>query len=434
VAKHWSKIDPSKTKTEQEAYKKEIRRRLKDLYNLIYKLLVVEDAFGLENISPPISSLLLLSSGHIKNKNQYKFMTDPQKLTQFQSWLQSQISMGLLEVIGGDPKKPWTAKYVLAAYRKGILRAYADTHKEEFSKSSDFYRGGKEEFLKSAFLQPEIMSKVEMLATRSFEGMKGMTQTISSNLSRILADGMSKGNGPTVIAREIRKQIGSMSKSRASMISRTEVIHAHAEGQLDGFEALKVYGVVPEIELDASGNACDICKTALKNNPYTIQEARGVIPLHPNCFINGDTPILTFQGWVAIKNIGIGMKVFTHKRRFKKVTSLIRVHDQFPEMVEIQVECPPWVLIGQRRIQMTADHPILCGNSTWFKAGEMQKGFLLKFYYLSVMNDLVINNVKKWKVRKPKTLFNFSVEEDESYIAKGFVVHNCRCCWSPAVK
>ena len=38
----------------------------------------------------------------------------------------------------------------------------------------------------------------------------------------------------------------------------------------------------------------------------------------------------------------------------------------------------------------------------------------------------VIRIEKKKKIKKVK-LYNFSVEEDESYIANGFIVHNCRC-------
>lgn len=48
--------------------------------------------------------------------------------------------------------------------------------------------------------------------------------------------------------------------------------------------------------------------------------------------------------------------------------------------------------------------------------------------------DFGIIAVKKWKVLRPKTLYNFSVEEDESYIAKGFVVHNCRSTTIPVLK
>lgn len=47
--------------------------------------------------------------------------------------------------------------------------------------------------------------------------------------------------------------------------------------------------------------------------------------------------------------------------------------------------------------------------------------------------DIKIVKVKKWKSRKPRTLYNFSVEDDESYIAKGFVVHNCRCALLPVL-
>lgn len=39
--------------------------------------------------------------------------------------------------------------------------------------------------------------------------------------------------------------------------------------------------------------------------------------------------------------------------------------------------------------------------------------------------EVEVDNVKHWIPKKPKMLYNFSVSEDESYIAKGFVVHNC---------
>jgi very-short-patch-repair endonuclease/predicted nucleic acid-binding Zn ribbon protein len=36
-----------------------------------------------------------------------------------------------------------------------------------------------------------------------------------------------------------------------------------------------------------------------------------------------------------------------------------------------------------------------------------------------------ITSVSQWTTKKSKMLYNLSVDEDESYIAKGFVVHNC---------
>lgn len=41
--------------------------------------------------------------------------------------------------------------------------------------------------------------------------------------------------------------------------------------------------------------------------------------------------------------------------------------------------------------------------------------------------DCEVVKVEYGVLRRPRMLYNFSVEEDESYIAKGQVVHNCRC-------
>ena len=46
-----------------------------------------------------------------------------------------------------------------------------------------------------------------------------------------------------------------------------------------------------------------------------------------------------------------------------------------------------------------------------------------------------IENIKKWTMKRGKMpLYNLSVEEDESYIAKGIVVHNCRCIALPYIE
>jgi len=47
--------------------------------------------------------------------------------------------------------------------------------------------------------------------------------------------------------------------------------------------------------------------------------------------------------------------------------------------------------------------------------------------------DVKVDVVERWKVRKARTLYNLNVDEDESYIAAGFVVHNCRCTVSPVL-
>jgi len=44
-----------------------------------------------------------------------------------------------------------------------------------------------------------------------------------------------------------------------------------------------------------------------------------------------------------------------------------------------------------------------------------------------------LGRVRRWKLRRTKQVFNLTVEEDESYLAHGWVVHNCRCALLPVV-
>ncbi len=276
MAKRWSKLDPSRTKTERKAFMGEVKRRARKLEKSVTQFLVEEDAFG-----------MVERKSVLQNARQYAFLTSPEKVKQFQRWLQQQIDAGLLQVVGGMKDKPWTAQYVESAWRKGMMRAYTDVRKQDLSKTAQWYAGTKEQWLKSAFLQPEMRSKVELLATRAFEGMKGVTASMSTQMSRILADGLANGRGPKVVAKQMTEAIGSLTRSRALTIARTEIIHAHAEGMLDGFETLgiKEVGIEAEFDVSTAGDplVCTQCNDAAKAGPYTIEELRGMIPLHPNC-------------------------------------------------------------------------------------------------------------------------------------------------------
>ncbi len=286
--KRWLNKDPSRTKTERQRFMREMKKRFGELAKAVRKFLVDEDAFGLE----PKKPFQLVDTTNENNKTwrtfanarQYAFLTNPQKVQQFRRWLQQQVDAGVLEVVGGEAGKPWTAPYIESAWRKGMMRAYTDVRKQDLSKSLDWYNGTKEQWLRSAFLQPTMMSSVEMLATRAFEGMKGVTEQMTTQMSRILSDGLVGGYGPKKIAKQMTDAIGKLTRTRALVITRTEIIHAHAEGQLDGLQALGVSEVTAEVEWSTAGDSlvCERC-VGMEGKTYTIKEARNMIPLHPNC-------------------------------------------------------------------------------------------------------------------------------------------------------
>ena len=267
------KMDPTRTAGLRRMFWNDIRRRLMKLSASIRKFLVEEDAFGL---APRVPFQWNASP------RQYQFESDPRKVAIFQEWLQDQIDAGLLEVEGGIAGKPWTAKYVHSAYRRGIVRGYTDVHKKQLTESPDFFSGSKEQFLRDVFAQPEVLNKVALAYTRAFEKMKGLTGDMKSEMSRILADGLAHGRGPAAIARDMTKNIVGLSRTRARRIARTEVIHAHAEGQLDAFEALDIEHVGAEVEWTTASDPCSDC-LSMSGKIFTIQQARGLIPKHPNC-------------------------------------------------------------------------------------------------------------------------------------------------------
>jgi SPP1 gp7 family putative phage head morphogenesis protein len=218
----------------------------------------------------------------------FVFETDDKKLKRFRRWFQQQVDAGILEAnpMSGEPKgmKPWMHKYVDSAYRKGLVRAYLSTHAPDLAKKMPYSEGSKEEFLRSSFGRPERVSKLQMLYTRTYEDLKGVTATMSTQMSRTLADGMAHGMGPMTIARNMTRTVDGLTRQRARVIARTETIAAHATGQLDGLADLGVKRVEAEVEWSTAGDdgVCPKC-AKLEGKIFTIKEAEGKIPLHPNC-------------------------------------------------------------------------------------------------------------------------------------------------------
>ncbi len=459
-------LDPSRTTLIRRSFRADMMRRFAHIKSKIWNLFVVQDILGekreiIFNIDP----------------NTFQFVSDSDKIKMFRKWLKDEVDREILTVIGGASNKPWTSKYVQAAYRKGLLRSFTEMNKSKLSGDINWFGGASEQFLKSAFLQPTTTRQLELLFTRSFNALEGVTDEMSNKLSFILAEGFAKKKSAKTIAREMTSSIDSLSRVRALRIARTEIVRAQAEGQLDAFQMLGVNEVEAEVELTTAKDTlvCVEC-TDLEGKRYTVEEAHGVIPIHPNCFTKPSTPILTIEGWKRIDQIQVGDEVYTHRKRFRKVTNVILpVLDD----VEIIYIAPKNKTKEEKReLAITSEHPVL-GIDRWLRASELKEGSVVQFlmnncrgcgveipfyksfccprcitmsfkrpcfipwqeligksesiedtYYIAPTTIHLLR--KRTILDREIQLYNLSVEEDESFIANGFVVHNCRCAWSPA--
>jgi len=265
--------DPQRITMLVRQYQTDTRKRVNALKRAIREFLIDKDALGLKKQTGPTV---------LVEYQQYRFQTDDRKVETFQRWLQEQIDTGILTTdYKGDP---WNAKYIDRAYEKGAERAFMDARRGALQEGQPFYEGTKEEFLRSAFRGPIETSKVKLLATRAFNDMRGFTDEVKTQANRILATGISQHIGSRKIARQLFHSIDTLTRKRALVIARTEMAAAHAEGQLDAFQELDIQRLGVQAEWHTAGDdrVCPLC-APLEGQTFTIEEARGMIPRHPNC-------------------------------------------------------------------------------------------------------------------------------------------------------
>lgn len=219
--------------------------------------------------------------------SRWEFQTTQQQLDEFMNWLAEQLTVELLAIQFNDIEKTYWGQYIRQAYEKGVGRVFDEVRGQPILTEGSvrsFYNGTKEEFLRSTFAQPVSIDRVKALAARTFTELKNVTSAMGTEMSRVLVDGLAQGKSPYDVGRDLNRAIDGIGKKRATMIARTETIRAHAEGQLDSMERLGVQevGVMVEWSVARDSRLCPRC-AALAGIVLSLKEARGLLPLHPNC-------------------------------------------------------------------------------------------------------------------------------------------------------
>lgn len=219
----------------------------------------------------------------------WKFQSSGQQQEAFRQWLIKQMQEEFLS----DPttsQDDWWDRYIYRSFMQGAGRIFDDVRKPSLKKDMGWYNGTREEFLRSAFAQPIHRDKVKLLSGRVLTELKGFTDDLARRTMRQLTDGLTRGDSPREVARKLTKEVG-LSASRAETIARTETIRAHAEGQLMSIERLGIEEFGVQVEWSVSGlgvtkkgnlSPCPLC-AEMNGVVLTLQEAKGLIPRHPNC-------------------------------------------------------------------------------------------------------------------------------------------------------
>lgn len=259
-------VDPTRTRTLRRRYAQRLRGAFADINTEIRDGVRERDIFGLENeaLADPLDG------------RKFRFKTDDSKVGQFRAWLKGAQSDEVLEVISRDNNE-----FVRSAYGRGIK--HADARLREAGVEVP------REDLDEIFRRGVHQDKLQLLYTRDYSALEGITDAVNKESSRILTQGLAEGIGPDEMSRRITDRVDKIGKTRATTLARTSVINAHSEATLERYERMGIEEVTgdaeaEDVELQTAGDArvCPVC-ASLEGSTSTIDEARGVIPVHPRC-------------------------------------------------------------------------------------------------------------------------------------------------------
>ncbi len=262
------KVDPTQTLTLRKGFERQFIKRFRKLKGLINEAIIKRDGFGLRN-------------NIVANDNEFAFSRDAQKVSAFMEWLNSQNQKEILTAIPGIPissaaESAWMRVYIDSAYKRGIQQAGQQLRKQGVTVEQSW--------VDDAFFRPVHADRAGLLYTRTFQDLKGITNEMDKAVSRILAQGIIDGKNPRELARMINQKVDSIGIRRARAIARSEIVAAHAEASLNAYQEAGIEGVSAEVEFSTAGDdrVCPDCE-ALNGKVFTIEESRGVIPVHVNC-------------------------------------------------------------------------------------------------------------------------------------------------------
>ncbi|AUX08924.1 hypothetical protein AArcSl_1293 [Halalkaliarchaeum desulfuricum] len=263
--------DPTRTRTLRGDFEAEVNKRFRALKGDVREAVEELDVLHLGSQQ---------AVNQAPNPRDFEFLSDSEKRQRFQAWLRERIDEGILEttdesaIRSGDA---WHSQYVQKAYAKGVTDTGANLRQAGVDAE-------KLDNLEQVFNQPIHSSKIEILYTRAYDGLEGITQEMDTQISRELSNAISQGWNPRKAASELNDRVDAVGMNRARTLAQTEIIHCHAEGTLDRLESEGFTEVQADVEHRTAGDnrVCPQC-ASLQGNTYTIEEARGRLPIHPRC-------------------------------------------------------------------------------------------------------------------------------------------------------
>jgi SPP1 gp7 family putative phage head morphogenesis protein len=221
-------LDPTRQAGARSKAEAEFMRRLRDAENLIIEFMM--------SLQPEKT---IVKDGPVINRAVYKYELDATRLKQLEEFIRDTLNQNLLE--GND--RSFLSKHVGQSYLKGtslsasrIRRLAAQAGETQLTLS--------QLDIENIVNTPAFQKRVGLVLQRTFNDMEKFNGDLSVDLSRVIADGMTRGISPRSVAKSIQDKFDT-SHSRAITIARTEMNEALRSAKQD-----EVKEVRQELDLD----------------------------------------------------------------------------------------------------------------------------------------------------------------------------------------
>jgi SPP1 gp7 family putative phage head morphogenesis protein len=246
--------EPSQTKTLRMRYAQRLRGRWDAIQAALRKGIVEFDALGLR------------TEALVDAPRDFAFdSADESTIVEtFDSWLARQTDREILQQFGQENQ------FVTSAYERGVDDARTELRKLGL---------GAEGAVGTALQLPVHQEQLRALYTRNFNALQGMNDATANQMRRVLSEGLAGGDGPREIARDLSDRIEKVGRYRATLIGRTEVMHSHNRARATEWDRAGVQ----QVDILIAPDACPECVALKAGEPYSVSEAPGLLPLHPQC-------------------------------------------------------------------------------------------------------------------------------------------------------
>lgn len=301
--------DPTRTITLRAAYAREMRKRFRLLRGVIRSAIVDLDVFGIAGGHDGVedsndSRNIRVLSIYQANLPQHAFAFNrvSRKSQEFMEWLEGQIDEKILEVsdrrrIGDSIDETWQNVWIEDSYKRGVIRSNYEMRRRGFDVPDVDELGG----IQGIMGMPMHADRLGVLYTRAFTELKGITDAMDQQISRVLTQGLADGDNPRLLARKLNATISGTgardlgiydslgrfipAERRAEIMARTEVIRAHHQGMIQEYKNWQVEGINVEAEFRTAEDdrVCPECWEVAAVGFYPLEEAMELIPVHPQC-------------------------------------------------------------------------------------------------------------------------------------------------------